>query len=47
MYALSLKAADGLIAEVAAAVKTWRDEAHALHIRRSEQDQMAAAFDGL
>jgi len=45
MYALTLKAADGLIAEVAAAVKTWRDEAEALRIRRSEQDQMSSAFD--
>jgi serine/threonine-protein kinase HipA len=45
MYALSLKAADGLITEVAAAVKTWREEADALRIRRSEQDQMAPAFD--
>jgi serine/threonine-protein kinase HipA len=44
MYALSLKDADGLIAEVAAAVKTWRDEADGLRIRRSEQDQMASAF---
>ncbi len=44
MYALSLKKADGLIAEVLAAVRTWRDEAEALRIRRSEQDQMASAF---
>jgi serine/threonine-protein kinase HipA len=44
MYALRLKDADGLIAEVAAAVKTWREEADALRIRRSEQDQMASAF---
>lgn len=44
LYALSLKEADGLIAEVAAAVKTWRDEAGALRIRRSEQDAMASAF---
>ena len=44
MYALALKEADGIIAEVEAAVKTWRDEAQALRIRRSEQDQMAAAF---
>jgi serine/threonine-protein kinase HipA len=44
LYALSLKEADGLIAEVAAAVKTWRDEAGVLRIRRSEQDQMASAF---
>jgi len=33
-----------LIAEVTAAVKTWRQEADALRIRRSEQDQMAPAF---
>jgi serine/threonine-protein kinase HipA len=44
MYALSLKDADGLIAEVAAAVRTWREEAEVLRIRRSEQDQMASAF---
>jgi serine/threonine-protein kinase HipA len=44
MYTLSLKEADGIIAEVEDAVKTWRDEAEALRIRRSEQDQMAAAF---
>jgi hypothetical protein len=25
-------------------VKSWRDEAEALRIRRSEQDQIAAAF---
>jgi serine/threonine-protein kinase HipA len=45
MYALTLKEADGIIAEEEAAVKSWRDEAEALRIRRSEQDQMAAAFD--
>jgi serine/threonine-protein kinase HipA len=44
MYALTLKAADGLIAEVQAAVGTWQDEAASLGIRRSEQDQMASAF---
>jgi serine/threonine-protein kinase HipA len=44
MYALTLKEADGVIAEVEAAVKGWRDQAEALRIRRSEQDQMAAAF---
>jgi hypothetical protein len=44
MYALSLKEADGIIADVEAAVKTWRSEAEALRLRRSEQDQMAAAF---
>jgi serine/threonine-protein kinase HipA len=44
LYALSLKEADGIVAEVEAAVKTWREEAEALRIRRSEQDQMAAAF---
>lgn len=44
MYALSLKEADGIIADVETAVKTWRAEAEAFRIRRSEQDQMAAAF---
>lgn len=44
MYALSLKEAEGLIAEALKAVKTWRNEATALGIRRSEQDQMASAF---
>jgi serine/threonine-protein kinase HipA len=44
MYALTLKQADGLIGEVLAAVKTWRQEAETLRIRRSEQDQMATAF---
>jgi serine/threonine-protein kinase HipA len=44
MYALTLKEADGVIAEVLAAVKTWRGEAEELRIRRSEQDQMASAF---
>ena len=44
MYTLTLKEANEIIAEVEAAVKTWRDEAEALRIRRSEQDQMAAAF---
>jgi hypothetical protein len=39
-----LKEADGIIADVEGAVKTWRDEAETLRIRRSEQDQMAAAF---
>jgi hypothetical protein len=39
-----LKNADGLIAEVTAAVKTWRDEAEALRIRWSEQEQMVSAF---
>jgi hypothetical protein len=34
----------GGIADVEAAVKTWRDEAEAFRIRRSEQDQLAAAF---
>jgi hypothetical protein len=29
---------------VAAAVKTWPDEAEALRIRRPEQEQMASAF---
>ena len=36
---------DSMITEVAAAVKTWRAEADALRIRRSEQDQMSPAFD--
>jgi serine/threonine-protein kinase HipA len=45
MYALTLKEADGLIADVLTVVKTWRDEAAALGIRRSEQDQMALAFE--
>jgi serine/threonine-protein kinase HipA len=44
MYALSLEEADRLIAEVLTAVKTWRKEAEALGIRKSEQDQMASAF---
>jgi hypothetical protein len=44
MYALNLREADGLIAEVRNAVKTWRNEAKALGIRASEQEQMAAAF---
>jgi serine/threonine-protein kinase HipA len=44
LYALSLKEADGLVAEVAAAVKTWRKEAGALGIRPSEQEQMTSAF---
>jgi serine/threonine-protein kinase HipA len=44
MYALSLKEADGVIAEVLDAVKSWRGEAEVLRIRRSEQDQMASAF---
>jgi len=44
MYALSLEEADRLIAEVLSAVKTWRTEAGALGIRKSEQDQMASAF---
>ncbi len=44
LYALSLKEADGLIAEVAAAVRSWREEAEGLRIRRSEQDAMASAF---
>jgi hypothetical protein len=44
MYALTLQEADGIIAEVEAAVMSWRDEAEALRIRRSEQDQMAVAF---
>jgi hypothetical protein len=44
MYALTLKEANGIIADVEAAVKTWRDEAESVRIRHSEQDQMAAAF---
>jgi serine/threonine-protein kinase HipA len=44
MYALTLKEADEIIAEVERAVKTWHEEAETLRIRRSEQDQMAAAF---
>ncbi len=43
-YSLNLKEADALIAEVRAAVTTWREEAASLGIRRSEQDQMASAF---
>ena len=43
LYALSLKQADGLIAEVGAAVRSWREEAEGLRIRRSEQDAMASA----
>jgi serine/threonine-protein kinase HipA len=43
-YALSLAEADRLIAEVLTGVKTWRNEAKALGIRLSEQEQMAAAF---
>jgi serine/threonine-protein kinase HipA len=44
MYALTLKEANGIIAEVEAAVQTWHGEAESLRIRRSEQDQMAGAF---
>jgi len=33
-----------VIAEVLGAVKSWRDEARALGIRKSEQEQMASAF---
>jgi hypothetical protein len=44
MYALSLGEADRLIAEVLSAVKTWLNEAKALGIRPSEQEQMASAF---
>jgi serine/threonine-protein kinase HipA len=44
MYALSLEEADQLIAEVLGAVKSWRNEARALGIRKSEQEQMASAF---
>ena len=44
LYALSLAEADGLITEVLTAVKTWRNVAKALGIRKSEQEQMAAAF---
>jgi serine/threonine-protein kinase HipA len=44
MYALSLEEADQLIAEVLGAVKSWRNEATALGIRKSEQEQMASAF---
>ena len=39
MYSLTLKEADGVIEEVATAVKTWRAEAEGLRIRRSEQDK--------
>jgi hypothetical protein len=41
---LSLEEADQLIAEVFGVVKSWRDEATALGIRKSEQEQMASAF---
>src|SRR3984957_17332722 len=44
MYALSLEEADRLIAEVLGAVRNWRNEARALGIRKSEQEQMASAF---
>jgi serine/threonine-protein kinase HipA len=43
-YALSLAEADRMIAESLTAVKSWRNEANALGIRPSEQEQMAAAF---
>ncbi len=43
-YALRLKEADAVIGEVQEAVKTWRQEAEGLGIRRSEIEQMASAF---
>ena len=44
MYRLTLPAADAVIDEVRAAVRTWRSEAEALRIGRSEQETMASAF---
>ena len=44
LYGMGLKEADGAIAEVKRAVGTWRQEAERLRIRKSEQDEMAAAF---
>ena len=43
-YALSLKQADAVIAEVRAAVRSWRQVAEGLGVRRSEIETMAAAF---
>jgi hypothetical protein len=44
LYALTLEEAELLIAEVLTAVKTWLNEAEALGVRKSEQEQMASAF---
>ena len=44
LYGLTLPAADEVIDGARAAVRTWRNEAEALRIGRSEQDKMASAF---
>ncbi len=41
---MRLQEADAVIADVQAAVKTWRTEAERLGLRRSEIEQMAGAF---
>ena len=43
-YGLKKPRAEALLAEVAAAVSTWREEAAAAGIPRSEQELMAPAF---
>lgn len=43
-YGLSLSQAAGVVAEVRAAVSTWRNEAANLGIGRAEQNRMQAAF---
>ena len=43
-YSLTLQSADELIARVRTFVTTWRQEAASLGIRRSEQDELQAAF---
>jgi len=44
-YGLSKVEADGVLAQAAAAVSSWRSEAAQLQIPRAEQDLMAAAFE--
>jgi serine/threonine-protein kinase HipA len=44
-YGLSKIEADGVLAEVTAAVASWRAEATELRIQKAEQDLMAAAFE--
>jgi serine/threonine-protein kinase HipA len=44
-YGLSKSEADGVLAEVTAAVASWRTEATELRIPKAEQDLMAKAFE--
>jgi serine/threonine-protein kinase HipA len=45
LYRLTEREADGVLAQVRAVVKTWREKAQAIGLSRAEQQRMEAAFE--